>query len=213
MQTGGIIYMKNTNVKDKIMDITTKLIEECASIENVTIRDIASKADVGVGLINYHFQTKENLINQCVQKIIGNIISKFDALYQGLTLEPLDKLRFLAKSTCSFLAQNQGISRTSILSDLFAGNSSDNTSQTMKAYLPVIREICGESKSDKELYLSTHIFITTLQSAFLRRDVLMQNAEVDFYNTQQREEFIDMVVKIIFNDISEGKSPTSIIGS
>ena len=190
--------MKNTDVKDKIMDATTKLIEECVSIENVTIRDIAAKAGVGVGLINYHFQTKENLINQCVQKIIGNVINRFGSLYQNLTLEPLDKLRFLAKSTCTFLVKNQGISRASILSDLIAGNYSDNTSQTIEAYLPVVREICGETKSDRELYLSTHILITTLQSAFLRRDVFMQNTEVDFYDTKQREGFIDMVVEIIF---------------
>lgn len=189
--------MKNTNVKDKIMDATTKLIEKCTSIENVTIRDIASKAGVGIGLINYHFQTKENLINQCVQKIIGSTISKFGPLYQSLTLEPLDKLRFLAKLTCSFLVENQGISRASILSDLGSGNCSDNTFQTMKAYIPVIREICGEKKSDKEVYLYTHILITTLQSTFLRRDIFMENTGADFFDKKQREEFIDMVIDSI----------------
>lgn len=191
--------MKNINVKDKIMDAATNLIGECVSIENVTIRDIAAKAGVGVGLINYHFQTKENLINQCVQKIIGNVIYKFHALYQSLTMEPLDKLRFMAKSTCSFLVQNQGISRTSILSDLFAGSCSDNTSQTIEAYLPVMREIYGESKSDKELYLSAYILISTLQSVFLRRNVFMQNAEMDFFNKEQRELLIDDIIDTIFN--------------
>ena len=190
--------MKITNVKDRIMEATTKLIEECTSIESVTIRDIASSAGVGVGLINYHFQTKENLINQCVQKLIGNIINKFEVIYLSLTLEPLDKLRFLAKSTCSFLAKNQGISRVSILSDLFTGSYSDNTAQTIEAYLPIMKDIYGDAKSDKELYLYTHIFITTLQSAFLRRDVFMKKVQVDFYDTMQREEFIDMVVDIIF---------------
>jgi len=193
--------MKNTNVKDKIMDATTQLIEDCLSIENVTIRDIAAKAGVGVGLINYHFQTKDNLVNQCVQKIIGNIVNKFGALYKDLTLEPLDKLRFLAKLTCSFLVQNQGISKVSILSDLSNGNSSDNTSQTIGAYLPVINEIFGNTKSDKEVYLITQMLITTLQSAFLRRDVFMQSGKVDFYDTDQRAQFIDRVVEIILFSI------------
>ena len=190
--------MKTNNVKEKIIDATTELIGECQSIEDVTIRDIAAKADVGIGLINYHFQTKENLINQCVQKIIGNIINEFDELYQGLTMEPLDKLRFLAKSTCSFLVQNQGISRTSILSDLFSGNYADNTSQTVKAYLPVMREIYGDKKSDKELYLISNILITTFQSIFLRRDVLIKSSEVDFYDEEQREWLIDWVIDIFF---------------
>lgn len=192
--------MKNTNVKDKIMDATIELIEECASIENVTIRDIAAKVGVGVGLINYHYQTKDNLISQCVQKIIGNVINKFDVIYKDLTLEPLDKLCFLAKLTCSFLVKNQGISRVSILSDLINGNCLDNTSQTIRAYIPVVREVCGDTKTDEEIYLSTHIMITTLQSAFLRRDVFIQNAKIDFYDIKQRERYIDIVVGIIAKD-------------
>lgn len=190
--------MKKSSVKESIIDATIELIGECVSIESVTIRDIAAKADVGVGLINYHFQTKENLINLCVQKIIGNIINNFDKLYQSLTMEPLDKLRFLTKQMCLFLVQNQGISRVSILSDLLNGNCSDNTSQTVEAYLPVMREVCGYKKSDEELKLLTHILTATLQSTFLRRDVFMQSTEVDFYDTEQRELLIDRIINSLF---------------
>jgi AcrR family transcriptional regulator len=190
--------MKKNSVKEKIVDATIELIGKSASIESVTIRDIAAKAGVGVGLINYHFQTKENLINQCVQKIIGNVISRFDVMYQGLTMEPLDKLRFLTKATCTFLAQNQGISRISILSDLFAGNASDNTAQTIEAYLPVIKEIWGDKKTEEEIFLSTHILIGALQSAFLRRNVFMQSTKIDFFDKEQRERIIDMIIDTIF---------------
>ncbi|HEY5562845.1 MAG TPA: hypothetical protein VIK72_14000, partial [Clostridiaceae bacterium] len=58
--------------------------------------------------------------------------------------------------------------------------------------------ICGDKKSEKELYVLTHILITTIQSAFLRRDVFRQSADVDFYDTKQREQLIDMVIDIIF---------------
>jgi|GEM_PF-5752245 len=88
--------------------------------------------------------------------------------------------------------------KASILSYLFDGSCSDITSQTTQAYLPVMREICGEKRSDKELYLCTHILITTLQSEFLRRDVFMQDAQIDIYDIKQREQFIEMVVEIIF---------------
>lgn len=190
--------MKTTEVKERIMATTIALIEECDSIENVTIRDIAAKTGVGVGLINYHFQTKDNLINQCVQKIIGNIINKFEVMSQGVSLEPIEKLRFLIKATCTFLATNQGVSRVSILSDLVAGTTSDNTSQTINAYLPVVRSIFEDTKTDTEIYISTHILISTLQSAFLRREVLLQSVAVDFYDKEQRDQFIDKVIERIF---------------
>ncbi len=190
--------MKSSSVKEKIINATTELIGECESVESVTIRDIAAQAGVGIGLINYHFQTKENLINLSVQKIIGNIINNFNKLYQSLTMEPLEKLRFMTKRLCLFLVQNQGISRVSILSDLLNGSCTDNTSQTVEAYLPVMREVCGYKKSDQELKLLTHIMTATLQSTFLRRDVYMQNTGVDFYDAEQRELFIDRIIDSLF---------------
>jgi AcrR family transcriptional regulator len=38
-------------------------------IKKITIRRIAEEAGVGVGLINHYFETKDNLIEVCVQKI------------------------------------------------------------------------------------------------------------------------------------------------
>jgi AcrR family transcriptional regulator len=186
--------MKTNNVKEKIVNATIELLGECEAVENVTVRDIAVKANVGVGLINYHFQTKENLIDLCVQRIIGDVINKFDQLSQNLNMEPLEKLRFLAKRNCTFLVQNKGISRISIRSDFNNGNLEDNTSQTIKAYLPMIRAVCGEKKSDNEIYLSTSIMIAAFQSAFMRRTVLMQGIELDFYEMHQRELLVDMII-------------------
>lgn len=187
-------------VKEKIIEATIELIGACHSIESVTVRDIAAKAGVGVGLINYHFQTKENLINQCVQKMIGNTIDNFDKLYRSLAMEPLEKLRFLTKRMCLFLVLNQSVSRISILSDQLNGTSSDNTSQTIKAYLPVMREVCGSETSQYQLYLITHILIATLQSSFLRRDVLIQSASIDFYDAEQRDLLVDRIIDVLFHE-------------
>jgi len=186
--------MKTNSVKEKIVDSTIELLGECETVEKVTVRDIAQRAGVGVGLINYHFQTKENLVNICVQRIIGDVISKFDQLSQNLNMKPLEKLRSLAKRNCSFLVQNKGISRISILSDIENGNLTDNTSRTVRAYLPVVRTVCSEKKSDKEIYLVTSIMISAFQSAFMRGNVYMQGLELDFYEMHQRDLIVDMII-------------------
>ena len=186
--------MKTNSVKEKIVDSTIELLGECETVEKVTVRDIAQRAGVGVGLINYHFQTKENLVNICVQRIIGDVISKFDQLSKNLNMEPLEKLRSLAKRNCSFLVQNKGISRISILSDIENGNLTDNTSRTVRAYLPIVRTVCSEKKSDKEIYLVTSIMISAFQSAFMRGNVYMQGLELDFYEMHQRDLIVDMII-------------------
>ena len=65
--------------KQLIMETAMQLVREHGDISKITIRDISARANVGVSLVNYHFQTKENLINQCVKKIIGKVISGFDS--------------------------------------------------------------------------------------------------------------------------------------
>lgn len=47
---------KNINAKNRIVDATIELIEQHnGNIKGITARMIAVKADVGLGLINYHF--------------------------------------------------------------------------------------------------------------------------------------------------------------
>lgn len=190
--------MKTSTVKEKLISTTIALIEQGKSIEDVTIRDISSAAGVGIGLINYHFQTKENLIRICIEHIIGDIIVNFDAIYRSLELQPIDALRYLTKRMCTFLVEHQSISRISIVSDLVSASNSDNSVKTIQAYKPVIRKVLGPLISDNELYVRTQILTATIQSVFLRSQVLREHTGIDFQDSSQREEFIDSVIDIIF---------------
>ncbi len=47
-------------IKDKIINVTIDLIKEAnGNIDKITIREIAKRAEIGVGLINYHFKSKK----------------------------------------------------------------------------------------------------------------------------------------------------------
>lgn len=188
--------------REKIMVTTIELIQKYGDTTKITIREIADKTGVGVGLVNYHFQTKENLINQCVQRLISQVINQFEPLSKSLEMKPLDKLRYLAKSTAAFIATNPGISRISILNDLILPKTGDNSTQTAHVYFPVFKEVCGGQNTDQELFVLLHLLISSVQVAFLRKDAIKETMGIDFSNTQQREAFIDMVINRIFSDIS-----------
>ena len=65
--------MEKDNSKELLIDVTTSLINDYnGDVSKVTIREIATKSNVSVGLINYLFGNKDNLIAICVQKIILN---------------------------------------------------------------------------------------------------------------------------------------------
>ena len=64
--------------KEKIMQATIDLINEKGEQMNgITIREICKKANVGLGLVNYHFGNKDKLIKLCVERIVNGIVDAF----------------------------------------------------------------------------------------------------------------------------------------
>lgn len=185
---------KELEAKEKIIATTTELIKMYGDVNKITVREIAQRSGVGVGLINYHFETKEKLINQCVQRIISLVIDGFKDLHKDLEISPIERMRHLFKTTAAFVVKNPEISRISMLHDLHSGYEGDNTHQAGEAYLQLIKEVYRDEKSDKELYIIMHILTSAIQVAFLRSNIFQGSHGIDFFNTESREAFIDLVI-------------------
>ncbi len=46
------------DARERIIEVTLNLLNEVDDIEEITVRKIAERANVGVGLINYHFKQR-----------------------------------------------------------------------------------------------------------------------------------------------------------
>lgn len=189
------------NVKHEIMQSTIELIREKGSNPaEITIREICNRIGIGAGLVNYHFQTKENLIAQCVQEMISEVIKQAGDVYKTLPeMTPVEKLRWMVKYTCEFLVTHENIARISILADLTAVNQNDNTSQTIAAFSPLVRRAFSNQAEDQEIKQRTYLMILTLQSLFLRSASLKIETGIDFNNRQQRENLIDQIIDCYLN--------------
>lgn len=183
-----------SGAREKIMDATTQLIKEHGDMSKITIRDIALQSEVGVGLINYHFQTKEKLIDLCILRMISQFIREIEGLYHRLEMDPIDKLKHVFKVKCAFVAENPGISKISMLLDLSSGDTGDNTDQAAGVHLRVLKEIFGDEKTDDELFIMLHILMSGIQVAFLRSKVFKAHTGIDFFDHKQRERFIHMLI-------------------
>ena len=190
---------KDKMIKEKIIDTTYELIKEYGDINKITVREIAEKAGVGLAMINYHFQTKENLINVCMLKMIGHTIENFNYYSQNPEMKAIEKMREIGKGIAAFMDANPGFSRISIMNDLVSANTNDNSAQVARMLLPIIKEIYGADKTDQELLIMLHVLISSIEVGFLRRDVIRETTGFDFSNSEQRDKFVEFCIHSVIH--------------
>lgn len=61
---------KEKNIKEKILDTAKELLKSNGSF---TIKDIADQCYINIAAVNYHFGSKENLLNIVLQEIIDEL--------------------------------------------------------------------------------------------------------------------------------------------
>ena len=194
--------MKNMNdVKENIISVTTDLIEQSnGNIKNITARAIAEKAGVGLGLINYHFGSKDNLVATCVQRIIGKVIMGFSTEKEYAN----DKERVTAWAiyVFDFLFEHPAISRISILGDLQNYTIKCNSVYSQKGFmLALTKDI-----EDKDKPLLSFILTAAMQTAFLSGTAAKELLGYDFMKQTDRIAFIKKLVTTIFDDNRKGVS-------
>jgi len=189
------VYMHSQGVepRERIINATIALLQEEKDEGKITTRRIASMASVGVGLINYHFQTKEKLITLAVKNFIDRTIEESQKNYSNLSLDPLTRLKQSVKFTAQFLAANPTISRISIMNDLSNPGHEDNSFHVAEGYLRMLREVASD-KNDQDLKAEVIRIISAIQVVFLRASVLKNYMGLDFYDDSQRDKFIDKLL-------------------
>lgn len=195
--------MADKEVKSNIMQAALSLIEQGdGCIGDVTVREIASAAGVGVGLINYHFGSKDALMRLCAQTIVAEELERFYAVAEKRKdLPALERLRILSERTCDYLAEHPQLSRLSILTDLNRGDfAGDNTDQNMEAFLPHVAAAMEKPVDDMDVKFRTHILVHAFHAAFLRSASIKERIGLDFYIKQDRDKFVSLTMNQLFQE-------------
>lgn len=190
---------KTKNIKEHIMDVTTQLIQESdGDINQITIRRIAERAQVGLGLINYHFGSKDKLILECIQKIINNVVHCFTP-EEKVYGENDDKYRLAnwAKQVYDFLFENRVISMMSILGDMQDYRAACNSVNTQIGLALALDNFTDNKQKRMLVFTLTSI----MQVAFLLGEYSKEVIGYDLYKKEERDLFIDTVVEMLFDGI------------
>lgn len=187
--------MEKQDVRERILIAAEELIAQGeGEIEQITTRAIAERAGVGIGLINYHFQTKDHLIRLCVQRMIGEVIRTFDAA-RFASLPPLERLTASATHVFEFLFAHPSLSRISILDDHRNPSPDCNTARTIRGFGLMAADFDGERGAlERRLFELT----AAMQSAFLFREQSAVLLGRDLQRPEERAAYIAELVSALF---------------
>lgn len=176
--------------KEAIIQAAIALIEEKGEhLDEITVREICKRANVGLGLVNYHFGNKDKLIELCVERMVNGIVEQFQSIREkteGVT--PFEKLNYLGNMTLNFLFDHYAVSRISVLTDMQTPKLNDNTHRTYEAYLPLVSS-CRPDWDEETVKRKTFCLITVMQQVFLRQETISQMLGIDLSIEEVRGEF------------------------
>jgi AcrR family transcriptional regulator len=189
---------------EAIINATTELIEQSnGNINAITARAIADKSNVALGLINYHFESKENLITVCIQRIINKVLMTFapDKIdySQDDGLTDKERLISFAQQTYDFLFENYSIIKISILSDFKDYKPKCNSAYTQLGFRYALRGNISERKKQLIAFSLTSI----MQNAFLTGENSKEITGYNLTNKTERDLFISDTVSMLMEDIYE----------
>lgn len=181
---------KSTSVKEKILQAAMEFVTSETNTENITSRQVANKAGVNHAMINYYFQSKDNLFSQAVEIKMGHVISQ--VLEQcGVSEDAVMKLKRLLISTADYSFNHNKVFRIAAARDLKEGCKS-----SCALVMPMLKEIFND-KDDIELKIIALQLILPSLNIVLYPEVYSDYLNTDFFDNQQRTNKINQIIDIV----------------
>lgn len=191
---------EDKTAKERIMEAVRNILAEGESLEKVTVREIAKRANVGIGTLNYHYESKDKLVYEAV----GNVLEKMAAgLSTGAAdpaLSPFERLRRFLIEVAEIVMryQNHEIFRHQLKLELEHGSMN-----TPLYLVPLLNEIFGGRKSESELKMLSLQIVIPLQVIFLKLEPFTLYTGFDISCKSDREQAIDILLNNVIK--AEGR--------
>lgn len=178
---------QSLDARERILQAAMALLLEHKSASAVTNRQIAEKAGVNSALVNYYYQSKENLINKaaalCIEQMTGTLFETNE------TSSPEERLRNMVKTITDFLFDHYDLGTLTIGAELKTGSLT-----TIRTLLPIIREHYQNNKTEDVLKLVALQIIAPLQVIFLNLHEYRDFLGIDVFQKGERDRVLDTVI-------------------
>lgn len=179
---------KKEETKEKIIQATIRMLDETDDPNEITIRGIAERVGIGVGLINYHFDSRENLLHLAASERMTDMAEAFASMKEVQT-DPEDSLKTMLKSLVEFGIQYDKFIKISAEYELLKGDF-----RLCLYLMPALKTIYGGRKTEGELRFIAFQIIISMQVMFIRQDAFYLFTGFNTNHREDRDRLIELMV-------------------
>jgi len=181
---------EESNTRKRIFRATLELIKEGKDANRLTTRQIGDRAGVNPSLVNYHFQSKENLIGQVVGTMMGEIIGQLRRS-DAIENDPETRLREILLTTADAAFKFHNVSRIAI-----AGELKEGCRNSCQMVLPLLQEIF-KAYTLPDLNVIALQLMLPFHHIVVDPDLYGKYLGADFFDEKQRRRKINQMVDLV----------------
>lgn len=150
--------------RERILRTAVELLRESDDPTGITIRQIAARADIGIGLINYHFGSRDKLFNDAVGQLMAEKVSPYLAQIAAPEVDARERLVQLLLASAQVGAEYPQYVEPMVAYILTHGQM-----DIPLMLVPLLQEIVGEDCPIQKVRLMAYTLVTTMQAIFIQR--------------------------------------------
>jgi AcrR family transcriptional regulator len=194
---------KDLTTQTKILDATVKLLLTTPPGE-LTTRMIAGEAKVNIAAINYHFRSKEELVNRAMEAATAMAFEKGVGVLLAPGRDPVERLRDFLTGYAYGLVKFPGLTRTAFFGLFHKDDSKTFYGRYMKEMLEkvgqviveaqgpnIARESGTQSTADPDSATTALRVLSCVIFPFLLSNTLREAGAVDYSDDEARKRYID----------------------
>lgn len=181
--------MQSDNVKDQLIQATMKLLTESKNPSKITARQIANEAGANLAMINYYFSSKDALVNIAVNKLMADRADELKEIRDKQIPAKQKIMEFLITMT------DMTIDFTELTKPTIPYLLLEGEIELPYYILPMIKECCGDKKTETECRIIAYQLISFLQLVFYRSSDFLKLTGIDIIDKKQRDTMLQVVLK------------------
>ena len=193
--------LSNLSTKERIIKVTMEIIA-AEGFQNVTIRKIATRAEVNIAAVNYHFGCKDAVINEALKAVTNKMINAFSHL-KGSN-DPMERLRLYITDYVEVLISYPDIIK--IIIDQNIHKYSIQVAEEYQEYLKIEgRELIKNTikairPDESEILCNMRVLqlLSCLVFPVLMGDKVIEISQIDWRDAGNRE----IYTKLLMNNIA-----------